>query len=245
MSGVRPRLLIADDHHLLVEGLRSMLRARFDVVGVAHAGDELLALLATTDADCLLLDLALPGHNGLELMPDIRALQPDLKVLVVTMHLDRVLADAVLHAGAHGFIPKDSGMDELEEAILAVLAGRRYLSARVPNITSRVGLGAIHAGLARLTPRQQEIVRLIGQGKTTAEIAKLLGIGPSTVTFHRANSRKALGIDSEWGLVRWAILMQASVEDAEPLAPPGAGAQAKPPGAPEVPARPLGRRGKG
>lgn len=228
MRKARPRLIIADDHHLLVEGLRTLLRARFDVVGVAHGGDELLALLATTDADCLLLDLALPGHNGLDLMPDIRMLRPNLKVLVVTMHLDRVLADAVLHAGAQGFIPKDSGMDELEDAIRTVLAGRRYLSPRVPPITHRVALGAIHAGLARLTPRQQEIVRLIGQGKTTAEIAKLLGIGPSMVTLHRANSRKALGIDSEWGLVRWAILMQASVEDAEPPGSHAAGAKAEP-----------------
>lgn len=216
MSDDRPRLIIADDHPLLVEGLRTVLGAHFEVVAVAHSGTELLTLLPTTDADCLLLDLGLPGHNGLELMPDIRALRPDLRVLVVTMHLDRVLADAVLHAGAHGFVPKDSGMDELEDAIRTVLAGRRYLSARVPPITNRVGLGAIHAGLARLTPRQQEIIRLIGQGKTTAEIARLLGLGPRTVTFHRANIRKVLGIGSEWGLLRYAILMQVSEVEAGP-----------------------------
>lgn len=219
MSDDRPRLIIADDHPLLVEGLRTVLGAHFEVVAVAHSGTELLALLPTTDADCLLLDLGLPGHNGLELMPDIRALRPGLRVLVVTMHLDRVLADAVLHAGAHGFVPKDSGMDELEDAIRTVLAGRRYLSARVPPITNRVGLGAIHAGFARLTPRQQEIIRLIGQGKTTAEIARLLGLGPRTVTFHRANIRKVLGIGSEWGLLRYAILMQVSEVEAGPPAP--------------------------
>ena len=214
MGEVRARLILADDHHLLVQGMRSLLEARFDVVAVAHSGAELLAVLERTDADCLLLDLAMPDHNGLELMPDIKALRPDLKVLVVTMHLDRVLADAVLHAGAHGFIPKDSGTEELEAAIRTVLAGRRYVSPRVPKISYRVALGAEHEALARLTPRQQEILRLIGLGKTTAEIARTLGVGPSVVSFHRHNTRKALGIESEWGLVRYAILMQVSTAEA-------------------------------
>lgn len=208
MSRARARLIIADDHHLLVEALRAMLAKSFSVVGVAHEGDALLALLKKTDADCLLLDLGMPGRNGLELLPDIRALKPALKVLVVTMHLDRSLADAALQAGAHGFMPKDSGLDELSTAIGEVLAGRRYLSPRVPAITNRMSLGAAHPGLAQLTPRQHEILRMIGDGKTTAEIAETLGLSARTVGFHRTNIRKALGIDSEAGLTRWAVLFR-------------------------------------
>jgi DNA-binding NarL/FixJ family response regulator len=208
VSRPRARLILADDHHLLVDALRAMLAKSFNVVGVAHEGDALLALLKKTDADCLLLDLGMPGRNGLELLPDIRALKPALKVLVVTMHLDRSLADAALQAGAHGFMPKDSGLEELSTAIGEVLAGRRYLSPRVPPITNRMSLGAAHLGLAQLTPRQHEILRLIGDGKTTAEMAEALGLSARTVGFHRTNIRKALGVDSEAGLTRWAVLFR-------------------------------------
>ncbi|HXY20527.1 MAG TPA: response regulator transcription factor, partial [Gemmatimonadales bacterium] len=100
MTGARPRLVIADDHRVVVQGLQQLLGGRFDIVGVAYAGDELLRLLEGTAADGLLLDLSLPGRNGLDILPDIRALQPDLKVLVLTMHADRVLAEASIAAGA-------------------------------------------------------------------------------------------------------------------------------------------------
>jgi DNA-binding NarL/FixJ family response regulator len=202
-------LILADDHVLFVEGLQRMLEPRYEVTGVVYSGDELLAMLPSARADCLLLDLSLPGRSGLDLLPAVRELQPELRILIVTMHLDRVLAEASLAGGAQGFVPKDSGIEELEVAIDEVLAGRRYVSPHVPKLTHRVSLGAKHLGFARLTPRQQEIVRLIGLGKTTAEIAALLGLSPSTVTFHRHNIRTTLGIDSEWGLIRYAVLVQA------------------------------------
>lgn len=209
MTLPRPRLILADDHALFVEGLTRMLQPRYEVAGVAHDGEQLLDLLKSTRADCLLLDLSLPGRSGLDLLPEVRSTQPHLRILIVTMHLDRVLAEASLAGGAQGFVPKDSGIEELEVAIDEVLAGRRYLSPRVPKTTHRVSLGAKHLGFARLTPRQQEIVRLIGLGKTTAEIAARLGLSPSTVTFHRHNIRTSLGIDSEWGLIRYAVLVHA------------------------------------
>ena len=213
MTRARPRLVIVDDHRLLVQGLQEMLGRRYDVVGVAYAGDELLELLRHRPADALLLDLSLPGRGGLELLPEIRALQPDLRVLVVTMHTDRILAEAALAAGATGFVPKDAGMDELERALESVLAGRKFISDRVPPVSHGVGLDAIHASLARLTPRQQTILRLIGNGKTSAEIAAKLGLTESTVTFHRQRIRRALGLASEWELVRQAILVEVASRD--------------------------------
>ena len=224
MNPKRPRLILADDHALFVEGLTRMLQPRYEVAGVAHAGDELLTLLRSTAADCLLLDLSLPGRSGLDLLPAVRSIQPDLRVLIVTMHLDRVLAEASLAGGAQGFVPKDSGIEELVVAIDEVLAGRRYLSPRVPRTTHRVSLGATHLGFARLTPRQQEIVRLIGLGRTTAEIAAQLGLSSSTVTFHRHNIRTTLGIDTEWGLIRYAVLVHAG----EAEAPEGRGKRRRP-----------------
>ncbi len=207
MSRPRPRIIITDDHRLLVPGREPMLGRRFDVVGVAYAGDELLELLQTTTADALLLDLSLPGRSGLDILPDIRRVQPDLRILVVTMHVDRILAEAALAAGATGFVPKDSGMEELEQALRAVLAGRRYVSPRVPKSSHRVALDAMHASLARLTPHQQRILRLLGQGRTSAEIGEELGLSENTITFHRHRIRKILGLSSEWELVRHAILV--------------------------------------
>jgi DNA-binding NarL/FixJ family response regulator len=207
--------VIADDHRLLVQGLQQMLGRRFDVVGVAYAGDELLEVLRRTTADCLILDLSLPGRSGIDLLPDIRKVQPGLRILVVTMHVDRILAEAALAAGALGFVPKDSGMDEVETGLREVLAGRRYLSPRVPRHSARVGLDAMHASLARLTPRQQTILRLLGQGETSAEIGARLGLSESTVTFHRQRIRKALGLSSEWALLRHALLVHLATSEGE------------------------------
>jgi len=212
----RTRLVIADDHRLLVQGLQQMLGKRFDIVGVAYTGIELLDVLRSTPADCLVLDLSLPGRSGLDILPDIRTIQPDLKVLVLTMHVDRVLAEAALAAGATGFVPKDSGMEELDTALTEVLAGRRYLSPRVPKFTHRVGLDAEHPSLSQLTPRQEEILRLMGDGKSSAEIGEFLGLSENTITFHRARIRKILGLTSQWELARLAILVRLAAEEEPP-----------------------------
>jgi two-component system, NarL family, uhpT operon response regulator UhpA len=210
MTRPRPRLVIVDDHRLVVQGLQQMLGVRYEIAGVAYAGDELLQLLRRTPTDVVLLDLSLPGRGGLELLPEILALQPGLRVLVLTMHVDRILAEAALAAGAMGFVPKDAGMEELERALDAVLAGQRFLSERVPRTSHRVGLDAMHASLSRLTPRQQTILRLIGKGKTSGEIAAKLGLSESTITFHRQRIRRLLGLASEWELVRHAILVEVA-----------------------------------
>ena len=220
MSNPRPRLIIADDHRLLVQGLQQMLGKRFDIVGVAYEGEELLDLLRTTTADGLLLDLSFPGRSGLELLPDVRRLQPDLRVLILTMHVDRILAEASLAAGALGFVPKDSGMEELETALTEVLAGRRYLSPRVPKTSHRMGLDAVHLSVSRLTPRQQEILRLLGQGLASGEIAEHFGLTTSAITWHRKHIRKALGLANEWELARVAILVHLATNGPEAAEPP-------------------------
>ncbi|HVM43856.1 MAG TPA: response regulator transcription factor [Gemmatimonadales bacterium] len=215
MKRERARLVIADDHRMVVQGLEQMLGDRYDIAGVAYAGDELLALLERTPADVVLLDLSLPGRSGLDILPDIRALQPALKVLVLTMHADRVLAEAALAAGALGFVPKDAGMEELKLALTEVLAGRRYVSPRVPKSSHRMALDALHASLAKLTERQQTILRLLGQGLSSAEIGEKLGLSENTITFHRKRIRTVLGLTSEWELTRQAILVHlATTPDA-------------------------------
>ena len=216
MKRGRARLVIADDHRMVVQGLEHMLSDRYDIAGVAYAGDELLALLRRTPADVVLLDLSLPGRSGLDILPDIRALQPALKVLVLTMHADRVLAEAAIAAGALGFVPKDAGMEELKLALTEVLAGRRYVSPRVPKSSHRMALDALHASLAKLTERQQTILRLLGQGLSSAEIGERLGLSENTITFHRKRIRAVLGLSSEWELTRQAILVHLATGNDAP-----------------------------
>jgi DNA-binding NarL/FixJ family response regulator len=195
---------------MFVDGLRALLSREFDIVGVARDGDEAMAMLTERSADCVLLDLVLPKHNGLELIPIIRRLQPHAKVLVVTMLRDRVLAEAALAAGASGFIPKDSGIEELTTAISEVVAGRTFLSRTLPRTSHRVGLEAQRQGLDRLTPRQEAIMLMMGEGKSETEIARELHLSQSTVTFHKHNTMRSLGISDDASLLKFAVLVRHS-----------------------------------
>lgn len=203
------RLLIADDHALVAEGLRRLLEPAHEVVGIAHNGKEVLRLVAQQPADCLLLDLSMPGGNGLDLIGPLREKAPGLRILIVTMFVDKVLAESALLAGADGFVPKDAGIQELQAAIVEVMAGRRYV-ARAALKRGAPALEEQGLGMSQLTPRQREIVGLVGEGKSNAEIAELLGLTEKTITFHRTNIRRALGIPNEWGLVRYAMLARLS-----------------------------------
>ena len=208
MTPSRLRLVIGDDHHLLAEALRAALAKKHEVCAVAYTAATILTTVTTHRPDVLLLDLSLPERNGLELLSDLRAAAPATRIIIVTMHVDRVLAETTLNAGAMGFVPKDAGLAELDRAIAAVMDGETFISTRVPNSTNRVSLRAAHAALALLTPRQQEIVRMIADGLTSVEIAKQLGLSISTVAFHRTNIRSKLGVDSASDLLRYALLTQ-------------------------------------
>lgn len=202
------RLFLADGQRLLVQVLSGALAHRFAVVGSATSGEEVLSGLAATRPNGLVLDLELPVRNGLTLIPEVKERWPAVHVLVLTRHADRILATAAFQAGADGFIPKHASFNELVESIRTVLAGGRYLYPKLPKWSNRIALAAWHSWLACLTPRQQQVVELIGMGRTTKEIASCLNLSMSTVTLHRQNVRLALGLDSEWELVRFSILVQ-------------------------------------
>ena len=207
----KPRLLLVDDHQLLLDGMRVALEPRYDIVGAVTSGLEVLPSCRRLLPDAVLLDLSLPDKGGLEIIEDLHDELPDIRILVITMHADRIMADASLKSGAHGFMPKDSDMTELQRGLDVVLGGGKFVSER---ISKQANLRAYPpntaVGLAQLTPRQRLIVRMIGEGRRTAEIAAELGVSPPTVTFHRQAIRRALGIDSEWGLVRYSILVRMS-----------------------------------
>ena len=207
----RIRVVVADDHQMVVEAFARYLSRDFLVVGTAPDGDPLVTLLETRAADCLLLDLGLPGRNGLELIPSVRALQPSLKILVVTMFLDRVLADAAIAVGADGYVPKDAGIDELTLAIQDVISGHRYLSPRLPKTSHHVGLNAAHPALQRLTPRQQQIVIMLGEGRSESEVARALGVSLTAVIYHKNKIMRVLGVTKNASLRVLSVLLHTTI----------------------------------
>lgn len=204
------RILIADDHALVRSGIRLLLESLENVEVVAETGDglEALALIDSHRPDILLLDITLPGLNGLALLDRIRDLPDMPRVIVLSMHSGPEYVARALNAGAAGYLFKDSAFDELAKALDAVVAGRHYLSRALdPGVIDRfcAGLKGGKDDLAVLTPRQRQILQLIAEGHGTRQIAKRLQVSVKTVETHRAQLMKRLGIRDVAGLVRFAI----------------------------------------
>ena len=211
----RPRLLLVEDHALVAEGLKGMLGREFDIVGIVEDGARVMSAVGALRPAVVLLDLSLPGRAGMEVLGDLASAHPGVRVLVVTMYVNRTLAEMAFKQGAAGFIPKNATSDELKTAIHEVLAGRRYLSPKVPRRTQRGGV-ADPLGFGRLTPRQQEIMRLIAKGLSSEQIAQQLHVSLWTVHFHRKNIRRELGLKSDQEMYRYAMLVALSDEGMAP-----------------------------
>jgi DNA-binding NarL/FixJ family response regulator len=205
----RPRLLLVDDHALMAEGLRAMLEPEHEIVGVIANGREVLAGVEIHRPDVVLLDLSLPGRGGLEIAAELRKRHPDVRVLIVTMHADRIYADEALKNGASGYVLKLARAEELRHAIAEALKGHQYVTP----LLSEAGLqhgeqlkprGLQEPGLEALTERQREVLRLIATGATTHAIADELGVSTRSVEFHRARIKRVLGLRSTAALVRYA-----------------------------------------
>jgi len=210
MTG-RPTLILVDDHALMTEGLRAMLEPDHEVVDVVRDGSHVVAAVDFHRPDLVLLDLSLPGRSGLEIAAELRTRFPATRVLIVTMHAERIYADEALRAGASGYVLKLARAEELRHAIAEALAGRQYVT---PLLTEHTASSAARieprgmpdaVGIDALTERQREVLRLIAQGRTTQEIAEALAVSPKAVEFHRVRIRKVLGLSSTAALVRYAV----------------------------------------
>jgi DNA-binding NarL/FixJ family response regulator len=198
---MRPiRLVIADDHAMMCEGLKAMLQPPHTVAAIVHDGRDVVHTVEGVQPDVLLLDISLPGVNGLEVLREIRAKHLDVKVLMLTMHTEHAYADESLVAGADGYLLKSSGAAELRFAVGEAMAGRRYVTPLL-----RPSPGQETAMAASLTQRQRDVLRLLAGGRSTAEIGAELGISIKTVEFHRHAIRKELGLTSQASLVRFAV----------------------------------------
>ena len=209
----RLRVMLVEDHELVGQGLKAMLGERYDIVTLVRDGREVIDAVRLHEPDIILLDLSLPGRTGVDLLPDIRALNGTVKILIVTMHADPVLADHVIRHGANGFVPKNAPLRELEEAIAAIADGRTFVSRRVPAHSQKQSWSGHRLGFTQLTPRQQTIVRLFGKGKTSEQVAEETNLSLHTVWFHRRNIKRVLGIETEADFAQYCLLVHLSDEE--------------------------------
>ncbi len=204
------RILLADDHTLVRAGIRSLIQALPGIQVVAEAGDgrEALTLIEMHQPDVALLDIAMPGLNGLEVAAQVADNYPFVRVMILSMHATEEYVLRALRAGASGYLLKDADTAELELAISAVTRGETYLSPAVSkHVTEyirRVGEEA-HSTLERLTPRQREVLQLVAEGHTTQEIARMMNLSTKTVETHRTQLMERLDIHDIAGLVRYAV----------------------------------------
>jgi DNA-binding NarL/FixJ family response regulator len=212
------RVLLADDHTLVLAGIRGLLAhvAGVEVVGEAEEGHEALRLTETLRPDVVLLDIGMPGLNGLEVAQRINRFDPAIRVIILSMHASEEYVLKALRAGAAGYLLKGSAVAELEVAIRSAARGDLYLSPPVSKsvvdaYVSRTG--AAPDPLTALTPRQREILQLVSEGHTSKEIATRLGLSYRTVETHRNQLMKRLGVTDVTGLVRFAVRMGLVAED--------------------------------
>ena len=200
------RVLLADDHPLVRQGLKYLLtREGFEVVAEAADGREALRQAQGTRPEVAVLDLSMPVLNGLDAAREITRAAPGTAAILLTALDDARLACEALRAGVRGFVTKTQGVEELLHAIEETCAGGLYLSPGASQAVVDVCVGAEDQSGGRLTPREREVLRLLAEGKSTKQIAGQLSISVKTAEFHRARIREKLKIGDTAGLVRYAI----------------------------------------
>jgi DNA-binding NarL/FixJ family response regulator len=203
------RVMLADDHRMLRDSLKLLLENHgCEVVGEASTAEDALALAIRVRPQVLVLDLEMPGVGGLAITHHIVKLAPAPRVLILSAYDDEeYVMEALTRAGASGYLVKSDGADELINAVRAINAGKRYLSPSIaPILLSRLqSSDPSHSTLELLTRREREVLRLIGQGATSKEIAQRLKISPKTAQVHRDNLKQKLNLRTTADMVRYAI----------------------------------------
>jgi len=204
-------ILLADDHQVVRQGLRALLEAEPDFCLIGEAGDglETVQLAERLKPDVLIVDLMMPGLNGLEVTRQVRQRSPQCRVVILSMHSNEAYVLEALRNGAAGYVLKDSSAADLVQAVREVAAGRRYLS---PPLSERAIETYIQKAEATtldpyetLTTREREVLHLAAEGRTNAEIAAQLSISPRTAETHRANLMRKLGLRTQTDLIRYAL----------------------------------------
>ena len=203
----RPRVLIADDHLLVLEGIKRIVESECIVAGIATSGQDIISAVRELRPDVLLLDVALPVLNGIEVARKLKAAQFNTKIIFVTMQMKRDYVREAFQAGASGYVAKQAAASDLLQAIQDVLAGHYYLS---PLIADSIGGPTPSNELPfllfrSLTPRQREVLQLVAEGRPAKEISSLLNISVKTVEFHKKHLMQELRARSTAELIRYAV----------------------------------------
>lgn len=201
------RILLADDHRLLREGLRTLLQAEPDleVVGEAEDGESAVRLALDIGPDVVVLDQHMPVSDGTAAALRLKRDRPDIRVVMLTMYDDAATVDRALRAGVRGFVVKDTGAAQLADAIRGVARGEVYLSPGVSDFVVQGYLSSSGEQVDPLTPRERELLQLVAEGRTSREIAEQLGVAAKTVQNVRTRIMDKLDIHSTAGLVRFAF----------------------------------------
>jgi DNA-binding NarL/FixJ family response regulator len=205
---VKPRIILADDHRIVLEGLRSLLADEFDLVATAGNGRELVDLCRTLQPDLVVADVSMPLLNGIEAASQIRKLSAATRIVFLTMHPDITYATQALGAGALGYVLKHAASDELVTAIREALRGRTYISPalRTPAFEQlRASGGSNVRQEIALTSRQREVLQLLAEGRSAKEVAAILAISSRTVETHKYKIMDDLGVRTTAELVQYAV----------------------------------------
>jgi len=207
-----PRVLLADDHAILRSGLRLLLTSQneFDVVGEASSGIEALSLAEQLQPDLILLDLSMPALGGLDALPTLRKLVPSARILILTMHDDPQYLRQALKHGASGYVLKKAADSELLSAMHAVLRGEVYVHPSMTRVLLEDMLPEAQStdkenSWESLSEREQEVLKMVALGHTSAEIAEQLNLSAKTVETYRARGMEKLGLRTRAALVRFAL----------------------------------------
>jgi DNA-binding NarL/FixJ family response regulator len=200
-------IIIADDHEIVVEGLHSLLENEegITIVGEAYNGEEVIPLLESNAVDVAVLDISMPKMDGIDLTKFIKSNYPKVKILILTMHNEIGFIRRIIEAGAHGYILKNKGKEELVRAIQALYNGNEYLGEEVTKTLFSSIRNTTVYGEIQLTKREKEVLKLIANSFTTPKISDELNIAPSTVETHRRNLIEKTGVQNSKGLVKFAI----------------------------------------
>ncbi len=205
---MKPRLLLADDHTLLLEGIRLLLEPEFDLVGSVEDGHALLAAAKNLKPDVILLDISMPLLNGIDAARQLRKLLPSARLIFVTMHSGADYVAEAFRAGAKGYLLKRAAASELLTAIHTVLKGNYYVSPLVTHNTLELLISSSKPEgkfADRMTPRQREVLQLAAEGRSRKEIADILNISVKTVEFHKAKLMRELNLRTVADFTRYAI----------------------------------------
>lgn len=203
----RARVLLADDHPVILEGLCAVLRPTHEIVGQVRDGRALITAASELKPDVIIADISMPLLNGLEAVRQLKEINRRVKVIFLTMHADTDLAMQAFRAGAVGYVLKSSAA-ELEAAVSAVLEGRTYVTQRISEtvmLALATQLPNHLDGLEVLTPRQREVLQLLAEGRRTKEAADILNVSTKTVEFHKNRIKDALGVRTIAELTQYAL----------------------------------------